>query len=79
MSCLHCNKSNFDSCTGCFNPKVFSPAIGDWICSYNPVDYSTHISVCLFDGGPIPFDKVCDEFNPNGCWCLSTVSGDNSQ
>lgn len=33
MSCLHCNKTNFDSSSGCSNPIVFSPAVGDWICS----------------------------------------------
>ena len=32
-TCPICGKSNFDQATGCSNPAVYSPAVGDWICN----------------------------------------------
>lgn len=32
-SCNLCTKTDFDSASGCHNPSVFSPAVGDWVCN----------------------------------------------
>jgi|GEM_PF-5019509 len=32
-SCVLCGKTCLDLSTGCFNPSVFSPAVGDWLCN----------------------------------------------
>ena len=34
-SCTICGKTDLDVSTGCFNPSVFTPAIGDWVCNIN--------------------------------------------
>lgn len=32
-SCVLCGKTCLDLSAGCFNPSVFSPAVGDWLCN----------------------------------------------
>ena len=32
-SCNLCTKTDFDGASGCHNPSVFSPAVGDWVCN----------------------------------------------
>lgn len=32
-SCPVCTKTDYDLSTGCSNPSVFSPAVGDWVCN----------------------------------------------
>lgn len=32
-SCNLCAKTDFDGASGCHNPSVFSPAVGDWVCN----------------------------------------------
>lgn len=34
-SCYLCNKTDLGLSTGCYNPSVFSPADGDWVCNVN--------------------------------------------
>ena len=34
-SCSLCGKTDLGLAAGCFNPSVFSPADGDWICNVN--------------------------------------------
>lgn len=34
-SCVLCGKTCLDLSAGCFNPSVFSPADGDWVCNLN--------------------------------------------
>ena len=36
VTCQHCGKSDFDDSTGCKDPVVFSPAVGDFICGFIP-------------------------------------------
>jgi hypothetical protein len=31
--CVPCGKSDFDCASGCHNPTVFSPCVGDWVCN----------------------------------------------
>jgi len=31
--CTICGKSDFDLSSGCSNPSVFSPCVGDWVCN----------------------------------------------
>lgn len=33
--CHLCNKTDLGLSTGCYNPSVFSPADGDWVCNVN--------------------------------------------
>jgi hypothetical protein len=32
-SCGLCGKTDFDMPSGCQNPSVFSPCVGDWVCN----------------------------------------------
>lgn len=32
-NCVLCGKTCLDLSAGCFNPSVFSPAVGDWLCN----------------------------------------------
>lgn len=34
-SCSLCGKTDLGLAAGCFNPSVFSPADGDWVCNIN--------------------------------------------
>lgn len=34
-SCTLCGKQNLDDSKGCYNPSIFSPGIGDWVCNVN--------------------------------------------
>jgi hypothetical protein len=34
-NCTLCGKTELGLATGCYNPSVFSPADGDWICNVN--------------------------------------------
>jgi hypothetical protein len=34
-SCYLCNKTDLGLSAGCYNPSVFSPADGDWVCNVN--------------------------------------------
>lgn len=31
--CIVCQKSSFDNASGCYNPSIFSPCVGDWVCN----------------------------------------------
>lgn len=33
--CHLCKKTDLDLSSGCYNPSVFSPAVGDWVCNVN--------------------------------------------
>lgn len=33
FSCSLCGKTDLDSPSGCKNPSVFSPCVGDWLCN----------------------------------------------
>ena len=34
-SCRLCQKTDLDLSHGCYNPSVFSPGVGDWVCNIN--------------------------------------------
>lgn len=31
--CAICGKTDFDDASGCQNPSIFSPCVGDWVCN----------------------------------------------
>ena len=33
LPCPVCGKTDLDLSTGCANPSIFSPAVGDWVCN----------------------------------------------